>query len=142
MLILWIINITNYIIDLQIYDDHKELLTNETVKNILGLQGFFHDVTFLTTVLLPLKTTILNLEGTKTNLADCFIQLIKLAVSINKISNEPRKIGFKNHCIKVINDRWKSFDIQLYLLAYYLHPLYRGKYDLNKDLKSKKKMFN
>ena len=30
----------------------------------------------------------------------------------------------------------------LYLLAYYLHPLYRGKYDLNKDLKSKKKMFN
>ena len=66
------------------------------------------------------------MEGSNVNLADCFIQLIKLAISITKIPNEQELIGFKNHCIKVINDRWKSFDIQPYLLAYYLHPLYRG----------------
>ena len=115
------------------------MLTNESVKKILGLQGFFHDVTFLTSVLLPLKTAILNLKGTKSNLADCFIQLIKLVVSINKITNERRMNGFKNHCIKIINERWRSFDIKPYLLAYYLHPLYRGKYNLNKNLKIKKK---
>lgn len=78
-------------------------------------------------VLLPLKTAVLNLEKTNVNLADCFIQLIKLAVSVNKIPNERGIIGFKNHCIKVINNRWKSFEINPYLLAYYLHPLYRGK---------------
>jgi hypothetical protein len=116
-----------------------ELLTNTSVKKILGLRGFFHDVTFLTTVLLPLKMAILNLEAAQTNLADCFIQLIKLVVSINRISNERRMTGFKNHCIKVINDRWISFDIKPYLLAYYLHPLYRGKYNLNKNLEIKKK---
>jgi len=47
--------------------------------------------------------------------------------------------GFKNHCIKIINERWKSFDIKPYLLAYYLHPLYCDKYNLNKNLKIKKK---
>jgi len=44
-------------------------------------------------------------------------------------------IGFKNHYIKVINKRWDSFDIKSYLLIYFLHPLYYGKYDLNKSLK-------
>ena len=88
---------------------------------------------------MPLKTAILNLEGTKCNLADCFVQLIKLVVSINRITNERRMNGFKNHCIKVINERWKSFNIKPYLLAYYLHPLYHDKYNLNKNLKIKKK---
>lgn len=105
------------------------------VKKILGLRGFFHDVSLITSVLLPLKTAILNLEGTNINLADCFIQLVKLTININKIPTEQGMIGFKNHCIKVINNRWKSFDIQPYLLAYYLHPLYRGKYKLSFKLK-------
>jgi hypothetical protein len=114
------------------------LLTNEAVKKILGLRGFFHDVSFLTSILLPLKTAVLYLESSKTNLADCFIQLIKLAVSINKIPNEQGIIGFKSHCIKIMNKRWESFDIQPYLLAYYLHPLYRGKFNiLNKNFKLK-----
>src|SRR2546423_11171840 len=100
------------------------------VKKILKLRGFFHDVQLITSVLLPLRNAVLHLEKTNINLADCFIQLVKLAVNINKISNEQGIIGFKNHCIKIINERWQSFDIQLYLLAYYLHPLYRGKYNL------------
>ena len=114
-------------------------MLNETVKKILKARGFFHDVLFLTSVLLPLKVSILYLESSTTNLADCFIQLIKLAVSINKIPNERGIMGFKNHCINVINKRWNSFDIQPYLLAYYLHPLYRGKFNLNKNFKIKKK---
>ena len=104
------------------------MLTNETVKKILGLRGFFHDVSFLTSVLLPLKIAILYLESSNTNLADCFVQLTKLAVSINKIPNERGMIGFKNHCINIINNRWQSFEIEPYLLAYFLHPLYRGKF--------------
>jgi hypothetical protein len=101
------------------------------VKKILGLRGFFHDVLLITSVLLPLRNAVLHLERANINLADCFIQLIKLAVNINKISNERGVIGFKNHCVKIINNRWQSFEIQPYLLAYYLHPLYRGEYNLN-----------
>ena len=56
-------------------------------------------------MLLPLKTAILHLERVNINFADCFIQLIKLAININNISNEQGIIGFKNHCIKVINKR-------------------------------------
>ncbi|CAJ0841857.1 1346_t:CDS:2, partial [Entrophospora sp. SA101] len=109
-----------------IYERHKDLLTNDKVKHILGLRGFFHDVGLVTSVLLPLQKAILNLEGTNVNLADCFIQLVKLAVNINKISPEHGLIEFRNHCIKAINNRWESFEIHPYLLAYFLHPLYHG----------------
>ncbi|CAJ0752633.1 11692_t:CDS:2, partial [Entrophospora sp. SA101] len=109
-----------------IYERHKDLLTNDKVKHILGLRGFFHDVGLVTSVLLPLQKAILNLEGTNVNLADCFIQLVKLAVNINKISPEHGLIEFRNHCIKAINNRWESFEIHPYLLAYFLHPLYCG----------------
>lgn len=80
-------------------------------------------------VLQSLRNAILCLEGTNVNLADCFIQLVKLAANINNIPNERGMVDFKNHCIKAINNRWLSFDIQPYLLAYYLHPQYRGKYN-------------
>ena len=100
------------------------------------MRGFFYDVSFLTSILLSLKTAISNLEGSNVNLANCFIELIKLFVSINNIPNEQGMIGFKNHCINVINQRWESFNIQSYLLAYFLHLLYRGKYNLNKSLKN------
>jgi hypothetical protein len=61
---------------------------NQTIKNIIGMRGFFYDVRFLISVLLPLKTAILYLEGTNVNLADCFIELVKLFVSINNIPHE------------------------------------------------------
>lgn len=111
-------------------------MLSQTVKNIIGTRGFFYDVRFLTSVLLPLKTAILRLEGANVNLADCFIELVKLFVSINNIPNEQGMIGFKNHCINIINKRWESFDVKPYLLTYFLHPLYRGKYNLNKSLKN------
>jgi hypothetical protein len=51
--------------------------------------------------------------------------LIQLAVKINKIS-QSGIINFKNHCIQVMNKRWESFEIEPYILAYWLHPNYRG----------------
>lgn len=86
---------------------------------------------------MPIRNSILHLERANINLADCFIQLIKLAVSINNMPND-QMVAFKQYCIKVINQRWGTFDIQPYLLAYFLHPLYRGKYNLNKSLKLRK----
>ncbi len=35
---------------------------------------------------------------------------------------------FRQHCIKSFNERFKEFDFDEHLLAYYLHPGYQGKY--------------
>ena len=78
-------------------------MLNQTIKNIISMRNFFYDVRFLTSVLLPLKTAILHLEGANVNLADCFIKLVKLFVSINNIPYEQSMVGFKNHYIKIIN---------------------------------------
>jgi hypothetical protein len=37
---------------------------------------------------------------------------------------------FKKTCIAIFNKRWKEFDINIYMLAFFLHPKYRGKYIL------------
>ena len=34
-------------------------------------------------------------------------------------------IQFRQHAIQVFNKRWEEFDIPIYLLAYFLHPVYR-----------------
>ena len=53
------------------------------------------------------------------------------------IPNDDVYLNFKNHCIKAVNDRWDSIDILPYMLTYFLHPVYRGKYSLSKNLKTK-----
>jgi hypothetical protein len=42
-------------------------------------------------------------------------------------------IGFKNHCIQKINKRWESFDFDPYILAYMLHPNYRGNFKIKNN---------
>jgi hypothetical protein len=76
----------------------------------------------------PLRNTVLFLEKNTTILADCFVMLVQLAVKINKIPREAGIIDFKYHCIKVMNTQWKSFDLDPYLLTYWLHPNYRGNF--------------
>jgi hypothetical protein len=49
-----------------------------------------------------------------------------LGNSIHKISDEDHN-QFKNYAIKVFNSRFQEYDFDEYLLAYYLHPNYRGK---------------
>jgi hypothetical protein len=74
----------------------------------------------------PVKSAIKSLEYKTTTLADCFVELIKLSQRIKSlplVSN----YGFKDECIDLFNKRWKQFDIDLYLLAYLMHPKYRGK---------------
>jgi len=58
-------------------------------------------------------------------MADCFVELIKMARAISQI---PLQNGdFKSKCIAIFNKRWKEFDTEIYLLAFLLHPKYRGK---------------
>ena len=68
-----------------------------------------------------------SLEFKTTTLADCFVELIKLSQKIKSIQLVT-DYDFKYQCIELFNKRWNEFDIQLYILAYLLHPHYRGKY--------------
>lgn len=101
-----------------------------SVKNILKSRGFFNDVFDLSQVLKPIKEAIISLEAKTTNLADCYLGYVKLAAAIKTISQD-QHLMFRRACITIFNDRFKVFDYDEYLLAYYLHPRYRGLYALN-----------
>lgn len=75
----------------------------------------------------PAKNAIKALEYTTTTLADCFVELIKMARAISEIPFIQNQ-EFKQACIAIFNKRWKEFDIDIYMLAFFLHPKYRGKY--------------
>jgi hypothetical protein len=91
-------------------------------------RGFFEDVRQMITVLKPIKNAIEILESKTTTLADCFLQLCQLAFIINHI---PTTVNiyedFRNYCIDQFNERWKEFEHPVFILSYFLHPLYRGK---------------
>ena len=95
---------------------------NDDIRSIITRQ-FFTTIEELETVLKPIKEAIKYLERKNTSLANCFLQLIKLAVSIRSLSG-----SFRQQCINIFNTRWIQADINLYMLAYLLHPLYRSIY--------------
>ncbi|CAG8837700.1 41499_t:CDS:2, partial [Gigaspora margarita] len=63
------------------------------------------------------------LEANNAILADCFVYLIKLAVSI---TNLPKANTFKISAIYIFNQCYDEFLHPLYILAYYIHPQYRA----------------
>lgn len=89
-------------------------------------RGFFQDVQDLAEVIKPIKDSIILLENQDSNIADCFFSLAQLGAAIKKIPESVHKM-FYRHCIKSFNIRFKEFDFDEHLLAYYLHPEYRGK---------------
>ncbi|GBC36032.2 hypothetical protein GLOIN_2v1769092 [Rhizophagus irregularis DAOM 181602=DAOM 197198] len=65
----------------KVVTNHPEEITNSTVKKYLKKQDFYDKVNTLAKLLRPIKNAILMLEGNQTNLADAFIQMIRLAAS-------------------------------------------------------------
>jgi hypothetical protein len=102
--------------------NYSEEITNDAVKTILKKKKFYDKVNILVKLLRPIKNAILMLEGSQTNLADAFIQMIRLAYLIKKFNEG----SFREYAIQAFNKRWEEFDISLYLLAYFLHPGFRG----------------
>lgn len=111
---------------MQVMNENPNLITNRTVKQILRQPYFFSDLKILVKILSPIRTAIMNLEARSTTLADCFIQFVCLAAAIKKISSLRIK-EFKKYCIHIFNKRWNNFNTDIYMLAYFLHPGYRGK---------------
>jgi hypothetical protein len=72
----------------------------------------------------PIKHLIDLLESQTATLCDCFIGLVRLAVTINHL---PVTNEFKPLIIKIYNQRYVEFNHEAYILSYFLHPQYRGK---------------
>ena len=68
------------------YDKYRDEISNQAVKIILNKRGFFNDVETLNNILIPIKKAILKLESNNTNLADCYIQLLRIGISLQKLS--------------------------------------------------------
>lgn len=78
------------------------------------------------TILNPAKKAIKALELNTTTLADCFLELLKMAQAISNIPSVQNN-DFKQKCTAIFNKRWKEFNINTYMLAFFFHPKYRGK---------------
>jgi len=65
------------------------------------------------------------LESRTSTLADCYIHLVSLAGAIYRLSIQ--NVEFKCYCIQKFNERWNEFSNDTNLLAFFLHPQYRGK---------------
>ncbi|RHZ86805.1 hypothetical protein Glove_44g27 [Diversispora epigaea] len=107
----------------QILENESQLLNLEIIS-ILRKQNFFRNVKDLRTILLPIKKAIINLEHKSTTLADCFINLVIMATVIKELSQTSNQ-NFSKECQNVFDKRWKEFNFNYYLLAYFLHPKYR-----------------
>src|SRR5205814_1321399 len=94
------------------------------VKDILCDQNFFENCKIIASVLHPLKVSVGCLESRTSTLADCYIHLVSLAGAIYRLSIQ--NIQFKYYCIEKFNERWNEFTNDINILAFFLHPLYRG----------------
>lgn len=111
---------------IQILDENPEKIS-DNISALIRSRSFFIDVEALNTLLGPVKSAVKSLEFKTTTLADCFVELIKLSQKIKSLP-PVSNYDFKHQCIELFNKRWQEFDFQLYILAYLLHPRYRGKY--------------
>ena len=78
--------------------------------------------------LAPAKKAIQAIESNSSNMASIFLELIRMAIAIKQIPSylDP---NFKKQCISIFNKRWAQFDTNTYLIAFFLHPKYRGKFN-------------
>ncbi|CAB4402080.1 unnamed protein product [Rhizophagus irregularis] len=66
----------------EVVTNNPEEITNSTVKKYLKKQDFYDKINTLVKLLRPIKNAILMLEGNQTNLADAFIQMVRLSYVI------------------------------------------------------------
>ncbi|CAJ0750190.1 20667_t:CDS:2 [Entrophospora sp. SA101] len=93
------------------------------VAALMSNQGFFYDVRIISQIFKPIKQIIHCLERRSANLSDCFLGFVYLALAIKQL---PNNMNLQSEIIKIFNSRFNSFEIDLYLLAYFLHPKHKG----------------
>ena len=67
-------------------------------------RGFFDDIRTLSDIIKPIKDLILELEERNTILADCYLQLLKIAIYFKQMLIVDYR-ALRNSCIQVFNKR-------------------------------------
>ena len=118
-----VINLESVLEEIALNHDH--LLTNDRIKGIIQSRNFFSNLRVLGFVLDSLRKAVLSLESRRATLADCFLSLARLAATLKKL---PRSFNpaFRNHCIKVMNERCDEFDDDKYITCFFLDPQFRN----------------
>jgi hypothetical protein len=101
---------------------------NVTLRNLVNNRNFWANVEGLANILEPAKNAVKSVERKNTTMADIFVALIQMALAIKSLPTESSDElkDLRRKCIQFYNYRWKQFDFELYLLAYFLHPKYHG----------------
>ncbi|POG72416.1 ribonuclease H-like domain-containing protein [Rhizophagus irregularis DAOM 181602=DAOM 197198] len=103
--------------------EHNGIVTNSNVYLLIQDEEFFTNCLHIRSIWAPIKECINILEAKSASLADCFVQMIKLAIAIFRL---PSSNPFKASAIQIFNHRYLEFQHPAYLLCYFLHPYYRG----------------
>jgi hypothetical protein len=98
------------------------------ISEIIERRLFYQQCEEIKNILEPMKKAIVLLEFRNTSLVDCFIQLIRMVAAIKKDLPDSSNQQFRDECMNIFNRRWKQFDFNIYLLAYFFHPQFCGKY--------------
>ncbi|RGB27936.1 hypothetical protein C1646_768447 [Rhizophagus diaphanus] len=107
--------------------EKPEIISNTQVKNLLKNDEFFFMSQTISHIIDLIKDCILKLKARTAILADCYIQMLKLAATINRL---PSSNTLKPAIIGIYNHHYQEFDHEAYLLSYYLILEYR-RYRLN-----------
>ena len=79
-------------------------ILNEEVKSILNNRIFWQNVKNLIKVLEPIKKAIVYLESKSVTLVDYFLELIKLKLEIDDLSEEMNQL-FQSNALSIFNNR-------------------------------------
>ncbi|CAG8821642.1 19818_t:CDS:2, partial [Cetraspora pellucida] len=115
---------TNNLTIEEIQENHSEIIS-PVILTILCDQGFFTDLQYLSDVLFLIKKAILAVKANHSTLANCYINLVKIAAAIQNLSIDKYK-GFCNEYVKKFNKRFEEFNDSIYQLTYFLHLAYKG----------------
>jgi len=105
--------------------NYSNYLTNDKIKSIICSWNFFNELKVLAFVLNPLCKAVLALERRTADLSDYYLGLARISFVIKKLLRQFNS-EFRNHCIEKINERFHEFDDDIYLLTFFLNPLFRG----------------
>ncbi|CAG8827376.1 19236_t:CDS:2 [Gigaspora margarita] len=98
----------------RIQTNYEYILTNELVKNTINNDNFFINCHYINQIIQPVKICIGRLEARTATLADCYINILKLAAAIYQL---PKVNPFKLQITKIYNIRYEELNHKAYLLT-------------------------
>ncbi|MBW0461390.1 hypothetical protein O181_001105 [Austropuccinia psidii MF-1] len=104
--------------------------------SVIENQDHFTSNDTLVSLLKPVVDSIGHLENSNTKLSDILQELLAVYKSLLLVNVYSHFASFKQHCIKVLHQRSEFFQSNIYIISFFLHPLFQNvAVSLNHSLK-------